>query len=51
MVKTMETNTLLWRVFICTLAFLLARYFNTGWWMLCGLLAFVDRTENKNTMI
>lgn len=38
----MKTNTLLWRVFIFTLAFLLAKTFNTGWWMLLGIFAFLE---------
>ena len=40
----MKTNELLWQVFVFTSAFILAKTFNSGWWMLFVLFAFIRET-------
>ncbi len=44
----MKYDKLLWRVFIFTLAFILAKTFNRGWWMLFVLFAFIRETNKNN---
>lgn len=38
----MKCDKLIWRVFVFILAFILTKTFNSGWWMLFVLFAFVD---------
>jgi|GEM_PF-3983646 hypothetical protein len=44
----MKYDKLLWRVFIFTLAFILAKTFSNEWWMLFTLVAFISDDENGN---